>query len=87
MKKKIIIFGNGEIADLAHQYFTKDSNFEVVGFTADSDIGKEDNFKNLPLVPFEELEKKFSHKNLTTHPQCPCINGHVLFFEFLISSI
>ena len=63
MKKKIIIFGNGEIADLAHQYFTKDSNFEVVGFTADSDIGKEDNFKNLPLVPFEELEKKFSKIN------------------------
>ena len=67
MKKKVIIFGNGEIADLAHQYFVKDSDFEIAGFTVDSANCKDESFKNLPLIPFEELEKKFSSKNFLIH--------------------
>ena len=32
---KIVIFGAGDIARLAHFYFTTDTNHEVVGFTVD----------------------------------------------------
>ena len=34
---KIIIFGSGEIAQIANYYFEKDSDYEVVAFTVDKD--------------------------------------------------
>lgn len=33
MKKPLVIFGSGDIAQLAHYYFSTDSNYEVVAFT------------------------------------------------------
>ena len=36
MKKPLIIFGAGDIAQLAHFYFCTDSNYEVVAFTVDA---------------------------------------------------
>ena len=35
MKNKIIIFGTGEIGDLAHFYFSNDSEYNVVAFSCD----------------------------------------------------
>lgn len=58
--KKAIIFGTGSIAELAHYYLTNDSEYEVVAFTADKDYIKEETFFKLPLVPFEEIENKYS---------------------------
>ena len=58
MKKKLIIFGTGEIAQLAHYYFTNDSNYEIAAFTVDEQFLEEDTFCSLPVVPFETLETK-----------------------------
>jgi sugar O-acyltransferase (sialic acid O-acetyltransferase NeuD family) len=57
---KVIIFGNYRSAEVAHLYLTKDSEHEVVGFTVDSDYLKEESFCDLPIVPFEMLEKYYS---------------------------
>jgi len=59
MKKKLIIFGNGEIAQLAHYYFTTDSNYEIVAFTVDSDFINEDVFCGLPVIAFENVAEIF----------------------------
>jgi hypothetical protein len=32
MKNKLIIFGNTEFAEIAYEYFTHDSDYEVVAF-------------------------------------------------------
>ena len=32
---KLVIFGIGDIAKLAHYYFSSDSNYEVTAFTVD----------------------------------------------------
>ena len=58
-KKSLVIFGTGEIAELAHYYFTNDSNYEVVGFTCDDEYAKTDTFRGLPLVPFSQVTKRF----------------------------
>jgi sugar O-acyltransferase (sialic acid O-acetyltransferase NeuD family) len=55
MKKPLVIFGSGEIAELAHYYFSTDSNYEVVAFTVDSVYKKDSHFRNLPVVAFEEV--------------------------------
>lgn len=56
---KIVVFGVSQWAELAHFYFTHDSEHEVAGFTVDGDYLQEDSYKNLPVVPFEEVEQHF----------------------------
>jgi hypothetical protein len=36
MKKNLVIFGFGDIAQLAYYYFRTDSDYNVVAFTVDS---------------------------------------------------
>jgi len=57
--KKVVIFGTGDLAQVAHFYLTHDSPYEIVAFTANRDYIKEDRMFNLPLVPFEEIEEKY----------------------------
>jgi sugar O-acyltransferase (sialic acid O-acetyltransferase NeuD family) len=57
---KLVIFGAGDIARLAHYYFTRDSEHEVVAFTVDRQYCQGDSFLELPLVPFEEVLKAYS---------------------------
>jgi len=63
MKKSLVIFGSGDIAELAHYYFTRDSNYEVVAFTVDANHMKETYFCGLPLVAFEEVSDAFPMEN------------------------
>lgn len=57
---KLVIFGSGVIARMAHYYFTSDSEHEVVAFTVDKEYRQADTFLDLPLVPFEELASSYS---------------------------
>jgi sugar O-acyltransferase (sialic acid O-acetyltransferase NeuD family) len=56
---RLVLFGAGDIARLAHHYFTRDSPHEVVGFTVDGAYREADSFRGLPLVPFEEVVERF----------------------------
>jgi sugar O-acyltransferase (sialic acid O-acetyltransferase NeuD family) len=58
--KQLLIFGCGEIGQLAHFYFEKDSEFKVAGFTVDGAYLTQGNFCGRPVIPFEEVEKTFS---------------------------
>jgi sugar O-acyltransferase (sialic acid O-acetyltransferase NeuD family) len=57
--KKLIIFGTGDIAQIANYYFYIDSEYEVVAFTVDKQYCSEKEFEGLPLLPFEEIEEQF----------------------------
>ena len=57
--RKLIIFGTGPIAEIAHFYFTHDTDFEVALFTVDKNYLTSSTFCKLPVVPFEEIEKKY----------------------------
>ena len=59
MRKPLVIFGSGDIAQLAHYYFNTDSNYEVVAFTVDANYIKESEFCGLPVVVFEDVAKKY----------------------------
>lgn len=58
-KNKVVIFGLNDFAELAHYYLTNDSFYEVVGFTVNKNYLDKDNFKGLPVLPFEEIEYHF----------------------------
>ena len=56
---KLIIFGAGDIARLAHYYFTRDSEHEVVAFTVDDQYKQGDSFLDLPLIAFENIAQHY----------------------------
>ena len=57
MKQRLVVFGMGDIAELADYYFSRDSNYEVVAFTVDSPYLKEPSFCGKPVVAFEEIQR------------------------------
>jgi sugar O-acyltransferase (sialic acid O-acetyltransferase NeuD family) len=57
--RRIVIFGSGQIAELADFYFTNDSSYEVAAFTVDQAFFSHDEFRGRPVVPFEHVAEKF----------------------------
>lgn len=57
---KLVIYGTGPMAALAHFYFTQDSPHRVVGFTTDRATMTETTMLGLPVVPFDEVERHFA---------------------------
>ena len=60
MNRPVVIFGTGELAQLAHFYFTHDSTRQVAGFAVDAQYIDTQEYLGLPLVPSESLEASFS---------------------------
>ncbi len=56
---EIVIFGNTEMAELVHFFFENDSEHQVKAFTVDGAYVKENSFRGLPIVAFEEVSKSF----------------------------
>jgi sugar O-acyltransferase (sialic acid O-acetyltransferase NeuD family) len=57
--QKIVLFGDGELAEVIHFYLKHDSKYEVVAFTVDRQYMKGTHFHELPVVPFEEVTEKY----------------------------
>ncbi|MFC0605133.1 acetyltransferase [Winogradskyella pulchriflava] len=60
---KIIIFGTGDIAQIANYYFENDSEYEVIAFTVDRDYINSNSFEGKPLVAFEDIETLYPSSN------------------------
>lgn len=56
---KLVIFGAGDIAKLAHYYLTRDTKHQVVAFTVDQQYAKASSFLGLPLVDFAQVTKHY----------------------------
>lgn len=61
--KPVVIFGMGDIGELAHFYFTHDTPLNVAAFTVDSEYLKEGVFCGLPAIAYEEVEKTYPPEN------------------------
>ncbi|MCP4453912.1 MAG: acetyltransferase [Planctomycetes bacterium] len=59
-KQKLVVFGDSAFAQIACEYFTYDSEYEVVGFTVSRDYLKQKVFCDRPVVPFEEVQEQFT---------------------------
>lgn len=58
--KKIIIVGDSIFAQVAYEYFSHDSEYEVVAFSVEEKYLKRETMFDLPVVAFESLPEKFS---------------------------
>ncbi len=57
-RKPLVIFGLDATAKMAHFYFSRDSDYEVVAFTADREYVRGSEYLGLPVVPFEDVASK-----------------------------
>jgi sugar O-acyltransferase (sialic acid O-acetyltransferase NeuD family) len=65
MNNPLVIFGTGDIAQLAHFYFSSDSEYEVVAFTVDAAHQTETIFCELPVIAFEEVTNYYPPEQCT----------------------
>jgi sugar O-acyltransferase (sialic acid O-acetyltransferase NeuD family) len=63
MNNKIVLVGAGETALLAYEYFTVDTDYEVVCFAVDRELIQSDMLFGLPVVALDELHFRFSPDN------------------------
>jgi sugar O-acyltransferase (sialic acid O-acetyltransferase NeuD family) len=52
---KVVIFGAGDIAKLAHFYLTTDAGHDVVAFAVDAEYRRADSYLDLPLMAWEDV--------------------------------
>ncbi len=57
--KKVVIFGTGDIAELAHYYFCRDTDHEIVAFTVDKEFKNADSFGGLPVIDFSNIQEYY----------------------------
>ena len=62
-KEKLVIVGGSETAEIAYNYFTHDSQFDVVAFSVEKAFLKSQTLFGLPVVAFEEIEQLFNPKD------------------------
>jgi sugar O-acyltransferase (sialic acid O-acetyltransferase NeuD family) len=59
-KHRLVLIGDSLFAEIAFEYFTHDSEYEVVAFSVEKEFIKRDSLFGLPVIPFEILEERYS---------------------------
>jgi sugar O-acyltransferase (sialic acid O-acetyltransferase NeuD family) len=59
MTRRVVVFGDGQIAESAYWHLTHDSPYEVVAFTVDAAFQRSDRLLGLPVAPFEAITERF----------------------------
>ncbi|MBF0318710.1 MAG: acetyltransferase [Nitrospirae bacterium] len=59
-EKKLIIVGTSAFAEVAYEYFTHDSPYDVVAFSVERNFIQADEMFGVPVVPFEELQIRYN---------------------------
>lgn len=59
MSKPLVIVGAGELAQIAYEYFTYDSDYTVAAFSVEKDYLTESQLFGLPIIPYDDLETLF----------------------------
>lgn len=63
-KDQLLLVGDGQFAQIAYEYFSYDSQYEVVGFSVETAYLRQKQLFGLPVVPFEEVEAEFPPGNI-----------------------
>jgi len=56
---KVVLFGTGRGADVAYRFLRRDSDHEICGFSTERRYLDRDSFHDLPVVAFEDVERRF----------------------------
>lgn len=90
--KPLVLFGAGELAEVAAYYFETDAQRRVAAFTVDAAHFKETSFIGRPVVPFEQVADEFAptdhdlfvavgYKGLNSLRQNKCNEAHLKGYQ------
>lgn len=65
--KKVVLFGDSAFAEIAYEYFTHDSEYEVCAFTVSNEYLNKESLFGLPVVAFEDVERLYPPDEYTMH--------------------
>lgn len=57
--RKLLIVGDSAFAEIAFEYFTHDSRYEVAAFAVEREFLRRDTLMGMPVVPFESIVRHF----------------------------
>ena len=57
--RKLVLAGDSKLAEMAFEYFSGDSPYEVVAFAVEEDFRERESLLGLPVVPFESVEENY----------------------------
>jgi sugar O-acyltransferase (sialic acid O-acetyltransferase NeuD family) len=57
--KDLVVFGTRQIAEVCAFYFEHDSEYRVAAYTVDGAFLTGDQFRGRPVIPFEEVARRF----------------------------
>lgn len=57
--KKLVIVGAGEFGEIAYEYFTYDSDYEVVAFAEEQKFRSKNELFGLPVIDFEKMQESY----------------------------
>ena len=58
-KKPLVIIGASAFGEVAYEYFTHDSEYEVVAFSVERPYVTKETLFDIPIVPFDELAERY----------------------------
>ena len=58
--KQLIVVGDTAFAEIAYEYFSHDSPYQVKAFSVEAPYRRQSELFGLPVVPFETLDKEFA---------------------------
>jgi acetyltransferase-like isoleucine patch superfamily enzyme len=64
---RIVLFGAGRGASVAHRFFAGDTEHEIVGFAIDGELLSAKEYRGLPLVAFEDVQRRFPPETCRMH--------------------
>jgi sugar O-acyltransferase (sialic acid O-acetyltransferase NeuD family) len=65
--RKLVIVGDSLFAEIACEYFTHDSPYDVVAFAVEAEYRKRDELLGLPVVDFESLAERYDPTQHAVH--------------------
>ena len=64
---KVLIIGAGEFADIAYEYFSHDSEYDVVGFAVEAEFLDVSEKFGLPVIALEDAPARFDPATVSAH--------------------
>jgi len=57
--RKLVLAGDSKLAEMAFEYFSRDSPYEIVAFAVEQEYLRRDSLFGLPVVRFETVEERY----------------------------
>ncbi|PTB30304.1 sugar O-acyltransferase [Paraburkholderia caribensis] len=86
MPMKLVLIGAGELAEIADEYFTHDSDYEVVAFSVERNFIQQQQLNDKPVVAYEELETHYPPEEFTLFVAIPSSQLNALRTRFYLDA-